>query len=63
MTREISAGGIVAREVSGEWQVALIEPQREENNRVKKKSRAVLALPKGLVDEGEKPAVYHGRNQ
>jgi 8-oxo-dGTP pyrophosphatase MutT (NUDIX family) len=56
MPREISAGGIVLRQISGTWHVALIEPQREESKPARKRSRAVLVLPKGLVDSGEKPA-------
>jgi len=56
MPREISAGGIVLRAISGTWQVALIEPRRDESSQPRKRSRAVLALPKGLVDPGEKPA-------
>ena len=73
MLREISAGGVVLRQMSGVWQVALIEPQKSEpkkNDPLKndpkkeekkpskaprKRTRAVLALPKGLVDPGEKP--------
>ncbi len=67
MVREISAGGVVLREISGVWQVALIEPQKSEQTiespkesakplkTPRKRSRAVLALPKGLVDPGEKP--------
>ena len=67
MPREISAGGVVVRQISGVWHVALIEPQRSEpheeipapSTRPKKvtrrRSSAVLALPKGLVDSGEKP--------
>jgi 8-oxo-dGTP pyrophosphatase MutT (NUDIX family) len=73
MPREISAGGVVLRQMSGVWQVALIEPQKSEpkkNDPLKndpkkeekkpskaprKRTRAVLALPKGLVDPGEKP--------
>ena len=61
------------RQMSGVWQVALIEPQKSEpkkNDPLKndpkkeekkpskaprKRTRAVLALPKGLVDPGEKP--------
>jgi 8-oxo-dGTP pyrophosphatase MutT (NUDIX family) len=61
MLREISAGGAVVR-VSGEgWQLAVIEPQREEPaaattpGSAKKRHKQVLALPKGLVDAGEKP--------
>ncbi|MGA7558453.1 MAG: NUDIX domain-containing protein [Terriglobales bacterium] len=63
MPREISAGGVVLRQMSGVWQVALIEPQKSETLKEEKKpsktprkrTRAVLALPKGLVDPGEKP--------
>ena len=58
MAREISAGGIVLHQISGVWHVALIEPQKE-NAQPEKASRKrglpVLALPKGLVDAGEKP--------
>ena len=58
MAREISAGGVVLREIDGVWHVALIEPQKEDPNPAqspRKPTRAVLALPKGLVDPGEKP--------
>jgi ADP-ribose pyrophosphatase YjhB (NUDIX family) len=58
MAREISAGGVVMRQISGVWHVALIEPQRENSQTAKgprKPSRAILSLPKGLVDAGEKP--------
>ena len=63
MPREISAGGVVLRQISGIWHVALIEPQKSEPQKEtpkpakppRKRSRAVLALPKGLVDPGEKP--------
>jgi len=57
MAREISAGGVVLREIAGTWHVALIEPQKEDAEGAKsarKRSRAVLSLPKGLVDAGEK---------
>ncbi len=55
MVREISAGGVVLREIAGTWHVALIEPQRENapTTRSRPRTRAVLALPKGLVDPGE----------
>lgn len=55
MVREISAGGVVLREIAGTWHVALIEPQRESapSTRARPRTRAVLALPKGLVDPGE----------
>jgi 8-oxo-dGTP pyrophosphatase MutT (NUDIX family) len=68
VTREISAGGVVVRQISGIWHVALIEPPKEEPQKEepkketlepaktpRKRSRALLALPKGLVDPGEKP--------
>src|SRR5271156_1974193 len=74
MPREISAGGVVLREISGVWHVALIEPQKNEPQKSefqqsepqsdaagkqskmpRKRTRAVLALRKGLVDIGEKP--------
>jgi 8-oxo-dGTP pyrophosphatase MutT (NUDIX family) len=57
MAREISAGGVVLRQMDGVWNVALIEPQKEspEPAKRRKRTRAVLALPKGLVDPGEKP--------
>ena len=67
MAREISAGGVVLREISGVWQVALIEPQKSEPKKESRKpapapaktarprGRAILGLPKGLVDAGEKP--------
>jgi 8-oxo-dGTP pyrophosphatase MutT (NUDIX family) len=64
MAREISAGGVVLREISGVWHVALIEPQQSDPQKEtpastkvpRKHSRAVLGLPKGLVDPGEKPS-------
>jgi len=67
VTREISAGGVVVRQISGIWHLALIEPQNEPQKEEpqketpepaktpRKRSRALLALPKGLVDPGEKP--------
>src|SRR5882672_11845511 len=61
MVREISAGGIVFREISDVWHVALIEPQKDGGPKkgvatgpsARKRMRATLALPKGLVDPGE----------
>ena len=49
--------------ISGEWSIAVIEPQKEAaqvlsragRGRPKVPRKVVLALPKGLVDEGEKP--------
>jgi len=62
MAREISAGGVVLREISGVWHVALIEAQKESvQNRsgaakpARKPGAGVLSLPKGLLDAGEKP--------
>jgi len=47
MRREISAGGVLVRRMRGRWWVAAIRPARKE--------RGVWALPKGLVDPGERP--------
>jgi 8-oxo-dGTP pyrophosphatase MutT (NUDIX family) len=61
MVREISAGGVVVRHEAEGWQMAVIEPQRNSGGSVpaagKKKTsqKMLLALPKGLVDPGEKP--------
>jgi 8-oxo-dGTP pyrophosphatase MutT (NUDIX family) len=57
MLREISAGGVVVRRSGDAWEIAVIEPQKEPSGSktsAKKSSKIVLALPKGLVDEGEK---------
>ena len=49
------------RQAPNRWELAVIEPQREEANAQrstksdKKRHKQVLALPKGLVDPGEKP--------
>lgn len=69
MIREFSAGGVVLRRMSGAWHIAVIEPQKEASETVRVESAAehgakkrpasvvktVLALPKGLIDAGEKP--------
>ena len=59
MVREFSAGGVVLRPMSGAWQIAAIEPEKEEPppGRARRISarKPVLALPKGLIDEGESP--------
>jgi ADP-ribose pyrophosphatase YjhB (NUDIX family) len=60
MAREISSGGVVIRAIDGVWQVALIEPRKDESTSgkpLRKVSRAVSALPKGLIDPGETPVV------
>ena len=60
MLREISSGGVVVRRAEDGWELAVIEPQREESVAAKssksgkKRHKQVLALPKGLVDPGEK---------
>jgi 8-oxo-dGTP pyrophosphatase MutT (NUDIX family) len=61
MIREISAGGVVVRHTPEGWEMAAIEPQKESsaslpgNARKKTAQKMLLALPKGLVDPGEKP--------
>jgi 8-oxo-dGTP pyrophosphatase MutT (NUDIX family) len=68
MVREISAGGVVLRKRGGIWWIAAIEPAEapppidpepatppRTTSRRRSKSKPVLALPKGLVDPGEKP--------
>ena len=67
MVREISAGGVVVRKQDDLWMIAVIEPQREAEtaadpekptpptkSRRSKSSKTIWALPKGLVDPGEK---------
>jgi 8-oxo-dGTP pyrophosphatase MutT (NUDIX family) len=63
MVREISAGGVVIRQKNGVWWMAVIElPAAPEaaataagQRLARSKRKPVLALPKGLVDPGEKP--------
>ena len=62
MIREFSAGGVVLRKMRGRWFIAVIEPHVERPKKVPTKSAgkrkappAVRALPKGAIDEGEKP--------
>ncbi|HVR25418.1 MAG TPA: NUDIX domain-containing protein [Candidatus Polarisedimenticolia bacterium] len=62
MVREISAGGVVIRRRNAAWWMAAIEPPgdtdrvaTDQTNVILRKPKAVLALPKGLVDPGEKP--------
>ena len=58
MVREISAGGVVVERAGEGWKLAVIEPQNEgASTRPARKTsqKQVLALPKGLVDPGEKP--------
>lgn len=51
MTREFSAGGVVVRHLRGRWWMAAMEPE----GRNQSGKKPVLALPKGLVDAGERP--------
>ena len=59
--REVSAGGVVVRPSAEGWEVAVIEPQKDNSvtvsskNDDKKRQKLLLALPKGLVDKGENP--------
>jgi 8-oxo-dGTP pyrophosphatase MutT (NUDIX family) len=57
--REISAGGVVVRKAREGWEMAVIEPRKEPSDSRKGAKKGVrkvtLALPKGLVDPGEKP--------
>jgi 8-oxo-dGTP pyrophosphatase MutT (NUDIX family) len=67
MVREISAGGVVIRHKDGVWWMAAIEPPKESGSssapsptrssthgKPAKRQKAILCLPKGLVDQGEK---------
>src|SRR3954463_6297600 len=51
MAREFSAGGGVIRRMQGRWWMAAIEPQGKRKPGATEPS--VLALPKGIVDQGE----------
>jgi 8-oxo-dGTP pyrophosphatase MutT (NUDIX family) len=53
MVREFSAGALVLRHMQKQWWVAVIQPGREGEPEDRKN---VVALPKGNVDAGEKPA-------
>jgi 8-oxo-dGTP pyrophosphatase MutT (NUDIX family) len=57
MAREISAGGVVLRRMRGQWWMAAIHPQRQEKEKLAgaRPPKPVFALPKGIVDPGEKP--------
>jgi 8-oxo-dGTP pyrophosphatase MutT (NUDIX family) len=47
--REFSAGGVLVRRLRGRWMMAAIRPAGKKDG--------VWALPKGLIDPGEKPEV------
>jgi 8-oxo-dGTP pyrophosphatase MutT (NUDIX family) len=59
MAREISAGGVVVQKTAEGWELAVIEPRKDlataAAKRKKSSQKLTLALPKGLVDPGEKP--------
>ena len=62
MVREFSAGGVVLRKMRGRWFVAVIEPHmtrpKKPSNRAKPRKPTpptLIALPKGAIDDGEKP--------
>ena len=62
MVREFSAGGVVLRKMRGRWFLAVIEPHMtrpkksgKPSNSPRKTATALVALPKGAIDEGEKP--------
>ncbi len=63
MEREFSAGGVVIRKMRGRWFVSVIEPHMDRPKKPAKKSastkktdsHAITALPKGAIDDGEKP--------
>jgi 8-oxo-dGTP pyrophosphatase MutT (NUDIX family) len=46
--REFSAGGVVVRRMAGRWWVAVVRPRRDPGQ------REFWALPKGLIDRGER---------
>jgi 8-oxo-dGTP pyrophosphatase MutT (NUDIX family) len=46
--REFSAGGVVVRRMRGRWWLAAVRPRRDDGR------PEVWALPKGLVDAGER---------
>ena len=47
MRREFSAGGVLVRRMRGHWWLAAIRPRRDD-------AKVVWALPKGLIDTGER---------
>ena len=61
VVREFSAGGVVLRKMRGRWFLAVIEPHMTQPKKSPKRSNrppektALVALPKGAIDKGEKP--------
>jgi len=61
MVREISAGGVAIRHKDGEWWMAAIElplaapaASGPDRRTIRPKTKAIVCLPKGLIDPGEK---------
>ena len=48
MRRELSAGGVAVRRMRGRWWAAVVRPRRDPGR------PSVWALPKGLIDPGER---------
>src|SRR5689334_15962721 len=61
MEREISAGGLVIRRAAAGWLLAVIEPQRESSDSAgdgkEMSQKELFALPKGLLEPGEKAEI------
>ena len=61
VVREFSAGGVVLRKMRGRWFLAVIEPHMTRPKKspsvrtVRQNKLRLVALPKGAIDEGEKP--------
>ncbi|MFI5117625.1 MAG: NUDIX hydrolase [Terriglobales bacterium] len=62
VVREFSAGGVVLRKMRGRWFLAVIEPHMTRPKKSPKRpdspqkaAAALVALPKGAIDKGEKP--------
>ena len=59
--REVSAGGVVLRRMRGQWHLAAIEPNIVNADSItrdalrQRRRPAILALPKGAINEGETP--------
>ncbi len=49
MRRELSAGGVIVRRMRGRWWAAAVRPRRDAGR------PQVWALPKGVIDAGERP--------
>lgn len=54
MEREFSSGGVVLHYMQNRWWIAAIQPHRSDEEK-QKSPKPVWALPKGMIDPGEKP--------